>query len=46
MEISIQGVENAFGKNLVLKGIDLRVPYGGRTVLIGTAASGKSRHAP
>lgn len=40
--ILLRNVEKAFGDNLVLKGIDLEVPAGSRTVVIGTAASGKS----
>lgn len=40
--IQLEGVVKAFGENSVLKSIDLEVPDGSRTVLIGTAASGKS----
>jgi phospholipid/cholesterol/gamma-HCH transport system ATP-binding protein len=40
--IKFTAVEKSFAHNQVLKGVDLEVATGGRTVLIGTAASGKS----
>lgn len=40
--IKITGLEKSFGENQVLNGVDLDVARGERTVLIGTAASGKS----
>jgi phospholipid/cholesterol/gamma-HCH transport system ATP-binding protein len=40
--IKFTAVEKSFARNQVLKSVDLEVAAGGRTVLIGTAASGKS----
>jgi phospholipid/cholesterol/gamma-HCH transport system ATP-binding protein len=40
--IEIQDVHKSFGDNHVLRGIDLRVPEGATTVIIGASGSGKS----
>ena len=40
--ISLRGVRKSFGKNEVLKGIDLEIEVGKNTVIVGASASGKS----
>lgn len=40
--IAVEGLHKSFGANHVLKGVDLRVPEGGVTALIGASGSGKS----
>ncbi len=40
--IELQGVHKAFGKNRVLRGIDLTIPSGESMVIIGGSGTGKS----
>ena len=42
LKIQLKAVEKAFGKNHVLNGVDLDVPKGASTVIIGGSGSGKS----
>lgn len=42
IKVQISSLTKSFGDNLVLRGIDLTVPKGKRSVLIGPAAAGKS----
>ena len=42
LKIQLKTVEKAFGKNHVLNGVDLDVPKGASTVIIGGSGSGKS----
>ena len=40
--IELVGVEKSFGRQAVLKGIDLRVLEGQTTVIVGASGEGKS----
>lgn len=40
--ISLHGVEKAFGQQQVLKGVDLDVPEGTTTIIVGASGQGKS----
>src|SRR5690242_13768335 len=40
--LEVRGVELAFGKNKVLRGVDLHVPAGRTACVIGPSGSGKS----
>ena len=40
--VELVGVHKSFGDNYVLRGVDLKIPIGGITVLIGGSGSGKS----
>ena len=40
--IKVEGLKKAFGKNLVLNGIDIEINRGDVVVIIGPSGSGKS----
>ena len=41
-KIEIRGVEKSFAENHVLRGVDLRIPAGKITAIIGRSGEGKS----
>ena len=40
--LEVKGLKKKFGKNLVLKGIDLKIEKGDRIAIIGPSGCGKS----